>query len=74
MLQHPDQQADQQVDKKNPKVATLAFSGEGGFLVTSNEKLMARAVIHSGSYGHYHTVRKHLNNVVYSVPAAQRLP
>ena len=32
-------------------------SGEGGFLVTTNEKLMAKAVIHSGSYGHFHTVR-----------------
>ena len=36
-------------------------SGEGGFLVTSNEKLMATAVIHSGSYGHFHTVGK-VNN------------
>ena len=25
-------------------------------MVTSNEKLMAKAVIHSGSYGHFHTV------------------
>jgi len=33
----------------------LINSGEGGFLVTSNEKLMAKAVIHSGSYGHFHT-------------------
>jgi len=33
----------------------LINSGEGGFLVTSNEKLMARAVIHSGSYGHFYT-------------------
>jgi len=33
----------------------LINSGEGGLLVTSNEKLMATAVIHSGSYGHFHT-------------------
>ena len=30
-------------------------------MVTSNEKLMATAVIHSGSYGHFHTVGK-VNN------------
>ena len=30
-------------------------------MVTPNEKLMATAVIHSGSYGHFHTVGK-VNN------------
>jgi len=37
----------------------LINSGEGGFLVGSDSDLMARAVIHSGSYGHFtqHTAR-----------------
>ena len=44
---------------ENQKIRRIQHlsSGEGGFLVTSNEKLMAKAVIHSGSYGHFHTVR-----------------
>ena len=43
---------------ENQKIQRIQHlsSGEGGFLVTSNEKLMAKAVIHSGSYGHFHTV------------------
>lgn len=31
----------------------LINSGEGGFLVTAREDLMASAIIHSGSYGHH---------------------
>ena len=51
---------------KNPKCGDLSFqcSGEGGFLVTSSEKLMATAVIHSGSYGHFHTVRRDNNRSI----------
>ena len=39
-------------DKKNK----LYFSGEGGFLASDSEELISRAIIHSGSYGHFHQV------------------
>jgi len=32
----------------------LINSGEGGFLASDNEELISRAIIHSGSYGHFH--------------------
>jgi len=37
----------------------LINSGEGGFLATNSEELIAKAIIHSGSYGHFyqHTSR-----------------
>jgi len=37
----------------------LINSGEGGFLATNDEVLISKAIIHSGSYGHYiqHTSR-----------------
>ena len=55
---------------ENQKIQRIQHlsSGEGGFLVTSNEKLMAKAVIHSGSYGHFHTVGQKVckENVVFA--------
>ena len=48
-------------------------------MVTSNEKLMARAVIHSGSYGHFHTVAKDNNQSIlfllqhYACPEDEQL-
>ena len=37
--------------------AVPVSSGEGGFLATNDEELISKAIIHSGSYGHYIQVK-----------------